>query len=492
MKNKNIFIGNLDFATTEEEVKTLLSSYGTVVAIKMRKKKGCAFIEMSDEAEAALAIEKLNGTTFKDREVRISLEIKANKAKALSIKKYNERVESFSRQKKSDNPDNGSPNETVPDSVKVESNEGSSGIEDGSADENRKNIPKAPRPKKIGPAAQSSSDSRRPQRKEWTRDKPARPGRPSHDRKKSGHGGSPRPETNYNSRERFTGPDERSSKIYSPERSDSGHPRRKERSHDKPAYSGRPSHDRNKPGYGGSSRHETNYNSRERFTGQDERSSKIYSPERSDSGHPRRKERSHDKPAYSSRPSRDRNKSGYGKSSRPETNHNSRDRFSYSDERSSKIYSPERSDSHRPRRKEWQRDKPAYSDRPSHDRKKSGDDRSPRPETNYNTRERYPISDERQPRYSPARSGSQPPQKKERARDKLPYPSRHSGPSRQSGAGTRDDSRPRHGSGSPDRFSASSRLKSGSDRKKSPSNSARPGTRGGAGNNDRRRRPKKD
>ena len=430
MKNKNIFIGNLDFATTEEEVKTLLSSYGTVVAIKMRKKKGCAFIEMSDEAEAALAIEKLNGTTFKDREVRISLEIKANKAKALSIKKYNERVESFSRQKKSDNPDNGSPNETVPDSVKVESNEGSSGIEDGSADENRKNIPKAPRPKKIGPAAQSSSDSRRPQRKEWTRDKPARPGRPSHDRKKSGHGGSPRPETNYNSRERFTG--------------------------------------------------------------QDERSSKIYSPERSDSGHPRRKERSHDKPAYSSRPSRDRNKSGYGKSSRPETNHNSRERFSYSDERSSKIYSPERSDSHHPRRKEWQRDKPAYSDRPSHDRKKSGDDRSPRPETNYNTRERYPISDERQPRYSPARSGSQPPQKKERARDKLPYPSRHSGPSRQSGAGTRDDSRPRHGSGSPDRFSASSRLKSGSDRKKSPSNSARPGTRGGAGNNDRRRRPKKD
>ena len=101
MENKNVFIGNLDFAVTEEDIKTLFSDYGTVVHIKMHKKKGYAFIEMSDEAEAALAIEKLNGSTFKDREVRVSLELKPKKARALSIKKYNERSEGFSRRKKS-------------------------------------------------------------------------------------------------------------------------------------------------------------------------------------------------------------------------------------------------------------------------------------------------------------------------------------------------------------------------------------------------------
>jgi RNA recognition motif-containing protein len=136
MENKNVFIGNLDFAVTEEEVKTLLSDYGTVVHIKMRKKKGCAFIEMSNAEEAALAIEKLNGTAFKDREVRISLEIKKSKAKALSIKKYNERTKSFSRQKKSENADNGS-------------------------------------------AAQKPAGSPHPQRKKWSHDKPAHSSRPS-------------------------------------------------------------------------------------------------------------------------------------------------------------------------------------------------------------------------------------------------------------------------------------------------------------------------
>jgi RNA recognition motif-containing protein len=205
MENKNVFIGNLDFAVTEEEIKTLLSDYGTVVHIKMRKKKGCAFIEMSNAEEAALAIEKLNGATFKDREVRISLEIKKSKAKALSIKKYNERTESFSRQKKSENPDNRS-------------------------------------------AAQKPAGSPHPQRKEWSHDKPAHSSRPSRDGRKSGYGRSPKPETNYNSRKKYSGSDERPSGNYSRGRSDSPHPQRKEWSHDKPAHSSRPSGPSRPPG----------------------------------------------------------------------------------------------------------------------------------------------------------------------------------------------------------------------------------------------------
>ncbi len=357
MENKNVFIGNLDFAVTEEELKTLLSDYGTVVNIKIQKKKGCAFIEMSDEAEAALAIEKLNGTMFKDREVRISLEIKANKAKALSIKKYNERVESFSRQKIIDNPDNEPRNETDSNSVKVESHDKNSGFEDRPIHKHKKNRTAAHRP----------GVSLHPQRKEWSPDKPAYSKRAPRDSQKSGHGGSPEHETNYN-REKFHSPDERPPRNYSRGRSDAPHPQRK-----------------------------------------------VWSP---------------DKPAYSKRAPRDSQKSGHGRSPEHETNYN-REKFHSPDERPPRNYSRGRSDAPHPQRKEWSPDRPGYSSRPS-------------------------------------------------------------GPSRQPGARTRDDSKPRSSGGSQNRYPSSSRPQSGSRGKNKSANSARPKARDGAGNRDRNNRPKRD
>ncbi len=421
MENKKVFIGNLDFAVTEEEIRILLSDYGTVVHIKMHKKKGCAFVEMSDEAEAALAIEKLNGIKFKDREIRISLEMKANKAKALSIKKYNERLEGFSRQKKSMNPDSESRNETDSHSMESESNHKASGFADRSSHEYKRNRPAAHRP----------ADSRHPRKKEWSHDKPSHPNRTSRDGQKSGYGRSPEPETNYNSRERFPGPDERPTRNYSRGRSEYPHPRRKEWSHDKPAHPNRTSRDGQKSGYGRSPKPETNYNSRERFSSPDERPTRNYSRGKSDYPHPQRKEWSHDKPAYPNRKSRDGQKSGHGRSPKPEINYNSRERFPSPDERPVRDYSRGKSNSPHPQRKEWSHDKPAYSSRPS-------------------------------------------------------------GPSRHAGARTRDDSKPRHPGGSPNRFSPSSRPKSGSRGNNNSDNSARPKVRGGGGNRDRNNRPKRD
>lgn len=96
MENKRVFIGNLNFEVTESELKTLLSKYGTVLTIKLNQKKGYAFIEMSDAAEAVKVINKLDGVKFKDREIRASLEMKASKAKSLSVKKYKERGKNIS------------------------------------------------------------------------------------------------------------------------------------------------------------------------------------------------------------------------------------------------------------------------------------------------------------------------------------------------------------------------------------------------------------
>lgn len=92
-------MGNLDFGVTEDELKNLLSPYGTVVAIKINKKKGYAFAEMGNAEEASKAVQGINGQKHKDREIRASLEMKPNKAKALSIQKYKERGWNLSKEK---------------------------------------------------------------------------------------------------------------------------------------------------------------------------------------------------------------------------------------------------------------------------------------------------------------------------------------------------------------------------------------------------------
>jgi RNA recognition motif-containing protein len=39
MEKQKLFVGNLNFETTEDEVKQLFSEYGTVKEIRMRQKK---------------------------------------------------------------------------------------------------------------------------------------------------------------------------------------------------------------------------------------------------------------------------------------------------------------------------------------------------------------------------------------------------------------------------------------------------------------------
>jgi RNA recognition motif-containing protein len=380
MENKNVFIGNLNFEVTEKDIKTLFSDYGTVVNIKMHKKKGYAFIEMAEEAEAALAIEKLNGSTFMDREVRVSLELKAKKAKALSIKKYNERSEGFSRRKKSEKTVDGSSDEPGPDTVKNESD-----------------------------------------------DKPVHTHRPPRDRGRSSRDRAPGHEMNYPSRERFSSPDDRSSKNHSRGGSNPPHPRRKEWPDDRPSQSHRHSRDGKRSGYEGSPEDEPNFNTWERFPGPVAKPANDSPRGRSDSQHPQRREWSHDKPAYPKRTSRDDKKPGRGRSPRPDSNYNSRDRYTGQDSRPARDHSRSRSDSPHPQRKEWSNDRPSYSPRPS-------------------------------------------------------------GPSRQSGGRTRDESRPRPAGGPTSR---SSRPKSGPRGINNSANSARPKARGGAGNRDRNSRPKK-
>lgn len=74
-----IYVGNLSFSTTEEELKTLFSQAGTVASVALIKdrdsgqSKGFAFIEMSNQAEAEKAIQMFNGKTMGERELKVNI-----------------------------------------------------------------------------------------------------------------------------------------------------------------------------------------------------------------------------------------------------------------------------------------------------------------------------------------------------------------------------------------------------------------------------------
>ena len=69
----NLYIGNLSYNVKESDLRHVMEEYGTVASVKLitdretRRSKGFAFIEMPDDAEAAKAIEQLNGAEYVGR-----------------------------------------------------------------------------------------------------------------------------------------------------------------------------------------------------------------------------------------------------------------------------------------------------------------------------------------------------------------------------------------------------------------------------------------
>lgn len=75
---KNIFVGNLDFATTEASIRALFEAYGNVDKVNLitdrdtGRSRGFAFVEMADAAEADRAITALNGTNLDGRALNVN------------------------------------------------------------------------------------------------------------------------------------------------------------------------------------------------------------------------------------------------------------------------------------------------------------------------------------------------------------------------------------------------------------------------------------
>ena len=74
----NIYVGNLHYGLTEDELKELFEEYGEGMSVKIitdkysGRSKGYGFVEMSDDKEAQKAIENLNETEVKGRNIRVN------------------------------------------------------------------------------------------------------------------------------------------------------------------------------------------------------------------------------------------------------------------------------------------------------------------------------------------------------------------------------------------------------------------------------------
>ncbi len=75
---RKLYVGNLSFEATEEDLKAYVSQAGSpesVAIIRDRvsgKSRGFGFVEMSSDAEAAQAIEHLDGKDFQGRPLQVN------------------------------------------------------------------------------------------------------------------------------------------------------------------------------------------------------------------------------------------------------------------------------------------------------------------------------------------------------------------------------------------------------------------------------------
>jgi len=72
-----LYVGNLSYDTSEDDLRTLFSEAGTVSSVTMIKdritgqSKGFAFVEMGSQSEAEQAIKLFDGFNLSDRKLKV-------------------------------------------------------------------------------------------------------------------------------------------------------------------------------------------------------------------------------------------------------------------------------------------------------------------------------------------------------------------------------------------------------------------------------------
>jgi RNA recognition motif-containing protein len=74
----NIYVGNLHFNLSEDELKEIFEEYGEVTSAKVitdkysGRSKGFGFVEMPNDTEGEAAIKNLNGVDMKGRNMTVN------------------------------------------------------------------------------------------------------------------------------------------------------------------------------------------------------------------------------------------------------------------------------------------------------------------------------------------------------------------------------------------------------------------------------------
>jgi len=74
----NIYVGNLSYDSSEDDIKVAFSAFGNVSEVRLitdrysGRSKGFAFVEMPEAGEAEAAIQGLNGTTLEGRTLTVN------------------------------------------------------------------------------------------------------------------------------------------------------------------------------------------------------------------------------------------------------------------------------------------------------------------------------------------------------------------------------------------------------------------------------------
>jgi RNA recognition motif-containing protein len=74
----NIYVGNLSYEITDDEVRNIFSPHGEITSVSIIKdkysgqSKGFGFVEMPNQAEAEEAIKTLNESDLKGRNIKVN------------------------------------------------------------------------------------------------------------------------------------------------------------------------------------------------------------------------------------------------------------------------------------------------------------------------------------------------------------------------------------------------------------------------------------
>jgi RNA recognition motif-containing protein len=71
MQGSKLYVGNLNYSVTNQQLEELFGNYGTVRSVNIIEGKGFGFVEMASSEEAERAKEALHDTELSDRPLKI-------------------------------------------------------------------------------------------------------------------------------------------------------------------------------------------------------------------------------------------------------------------------------------------------------------------------------------------------------------------------------------------------------------------------------------